>query len=134
MRFNIIDYSEVFFVELEEGEIPRQRDGKFVLITNRSLAAVQPVEVHLPLFGQAELSAPSVHVGRVDFVAADLQHAGNVTEVLLGTAFAVIPQPAKDHVLRSRVITAAKTRRGSRYLPARRFWPSTPGHGLPVPP
>ena len=34
MAFNIIDYSEVFFVDLEEGEIPRQRDGKFVLIAN----------------------------------------------------------------------------------------------------
>jgi hypothetical protein len=34
MAFNIVDYSEVFFVDLEEGEIPRQRDGKFVLITN----------------------------------------------------------------------------------------------------
>jgi hypothetical protein len=34
MAFNIIDYSEVCFIDLEETEIPRQRDGKFVLIAN----------------------------------------------------------------------------------------------------
>jgi len=90
------------FVQHEPAKKRRGRESlpetTYVPFFPRSLAAVQPVEHHLPLSGQAELSAPSVHVGRVDFVAADLQHAGNVTQMLLGTACAVIPQLAEDRV------------------------------------
>ena len=34
MALTIIDYSEVFFVQMEQGVMPRQRDGKFVLVAN----------------------------------------------------------------------------------------------------
>lgn len=34
MKLTVVDYSEVYFVTLHDGEIPRKRDGKFVLLDN----------------------------------------------------------------------------------------------------
>lgn len=34
MKVTVVDYSEVYFVTLQDEEIPRKRDGKFVLLDN----------------------------------------------------------------------------------------------------
>ncbi|MBC8872901.1 MAG: hypothetical protein H8E44_25990 [Planctomycetes bacterium] len=34
MAITVVDYSDVYFAEIKEGEVPRRRDGKFVLMAN----------------------------------------------------------------------------------------------------